>query len=125
MVTVRVSLSPSSKGPSMSDPVTPDAPDAALPPSLRLLKWLVILLTLSMIGAVITVVWLLVTRMPSALVQTAPTLPETLQLPAGKTAAAVTFGTGWTAVVTTDDHVLIFGKDGSLRQDIAISPTGP
>lgn len=109
----------------MSDPVTPDAPDAALPPSLRLLKWLVILLTLSMIGAVITVVWLLVTRMPSTLAGTAPQLPATLQLPDGKSASAVTFGTGWTAVVTTDDHILIFGKDGTLRQTVAISPTGP
>jgi hypothetical protein len=125
MVTVRVSLSPSSKGPSMSDPVTSDAPDAALPPSLRLLKWLVILLTLSMIGAVITVVWLLVTRMPSALVQTTPQVPEAVKLPEGKTAAAVTFGKGWTAVVTTDDRILIFGKDGSLRQDVTISPAGP
>jgi Flp pilus assembly protein protease CpaA len=110
---------------STSDPVTPDAPDAALPPSLRLLKWLVILLTLSMIGAVITVVWLLVTRMPQALTPPTPAVPEALQLPEGKSAAAVTFGKGWTAVVTTDDHILIFGKDGSLRQDIAISPTGP
>jgi Flp pilus assembly protein protease CpaA len=111
--------------PVSSDPVTPDAPDAALPPSLRLLKWLVILLTLSMIGAVITVVWLLVTRMPQVIAGTAPQVPEALQLPEGKTAAAVTFGTGWTAVVTTDDHILIFGKDGKLRQDVVISPTGP
>jgi Flp pilus assembly protein protease CpaA len=109
----------------MSDSVTPDAPDAALPPSLRLLKWLVILLTLTMIGGVITVVWLLVTRMPEALRSGAPQVPAELTLPEGKTAAAVTFGTGWTAVVTTDDHILIFGKDGKLRQDIAISPAGP
>ena len=109
----------------MSDPVTPDAPDAALPPSLRLLKWLVILLTLSMIGAVITVVWLLVTRMPSTLVGAAPQVPEAVKLPEGKRAAAVTFGHGWTAVVTTDDHILIFGQDGRLRQDITISPPGP
>jgi Flp pilus assembly protein protease CpaA len=109
----------------MSDPVTPDAPDAALPPSLRLLKWLVILLTLTMIGGVITVVGLLVTRMPEALRSSAPKVPTELTLPEGKTAAAVTFGTGWTAVVTTDDHILVFGKDGKLRQDIAISPAGP
>lgn len=111
---------------STPDPVTPDAPDAALPPSLRLLKWLVILLTLSMIGAVITVVWLLVTRMPSAIGGTAPRLPEAVQLPAGKTASAVTFGKGWFAVVTTDAHILIFGADGTLRQDVTLSPpAGP
>lgn len=111
---------------SMSDPVTPDAPDAALPPSLRLLKWLVILLTLSMIGAVITVVWLLVTRMPSAFGGQPPQVPEAVQLPAGKTATAVTFGQGWTAVVTTDDTILIFGADGKLRQEVTVSPlAGP
>lgn len=109
----------------MSDPVTPDAPDAALPPSLRLLKWLVILLTLSMIGAVITVVWLLVTRMPSTLAGAAPRVPEAVKLPAGTTAEAVTFGKGWTAVVTADDRILIFGTDGTLRQDIAIGTAGP
>jgi Flp pilus assembly protein protease CpaA len=110
----------------MSDPATPDAPDAALPPSLRLLKWLVILLTLSMIGGVITVVGLIVTRMPTTLGASAPQVPADVALPEGKTAAAVTFGQGWTAVVTTDDHILVFGSDGKLRQDITLSPTtGP
>ena len=73
-----------------------------------------------MIGGVITVVWLLVTRIPTALHGAAPVVPADLSLPDGKTAAAVTFGTGWIAVVTTDDHILIFGKDGTLRQDVAI-----
>ncbi|RYI02572.1 MAG: hypothetical protein EON48_16535 [Acetobacteraceae bacterium] len=103
-----------------------DASAAALPPSLRLLKWLVILLTLSMIGAVITVVWLLVTRMPSTLDEATPLVPEDVRLPAGKAAAAVTFGRTWIAVVTTDDHILIFGKDGTLRQDVLVEPVpGP
>jgi len=109
----------------MSDPAPPavmsEASDAALPPSLRLLKWLVILLTLSMIGGVITVVWLLVTRMPSALATTSPEVPANLLLPEGAKAAAVTFGQGWIAVVTTDDRILVFGSDGTLRQDIELS----
>lgn len=105
----------------MSDPATPDVSDTVLPPSLRLLKGLVILLTLTMIGAVITVVWLLVTRMPASFAAPAPTLPEAVALPAGRKAAAVTFGQGWIAVVTTDDHILIFGADGTLRQEIALS----
>lgn len=110
----------------MSDPATPDAPDAALPPSLRLLKWLVILLTLSMIGGVITVVWLIVTRMPATFPTPAPTVPEAVTLPVGRKAAAVTFGKGWIAVVTTDEHILIFGTDGTLRQEVTISPaSGP
>lgn len=104
----------------MSDPT--DAPDPALPPSLRFLKWLVILLTLTMIGGVITVVGLLVTRMPQAFSAPAPSMPEGFTLPAGVEAEAVTFGTGWIAVVTTDDRILIFGRDGQLRQDVPISP---
>lgn len=118
----------------MSDPappaIAPDASAATLPPSLRLLKWLVILLTLSMIGGVITVVWLIVTRMPATFAPQTPALPPALPaavaLPEGRKAAAVTFGQGWFAVVTTDDHILIFGADGKLRQEITISPTpGP
>jgi Flp pilus assembly protein protease CpaA len=105
----------------MSDPVTPDAPDPVLPPSLRLLKWLVIVLTLTMIGGVITVVGLIVTRMPQAFSAGAPMLPEDLILPAGAKPAAVTFGAGWVAVVTTDDRLLVFGPDGTLRQEVAIA----
>jgi hypothetical protein len=104
----------------MSDPT--DAPDPTLPPSLRFLKWLVIVLTLTMIGGVITVVGLLVTRMPQAFQAPAPSLPEGFTLPAGTEAEAVTFGKGWIAVVTTDDRILIFGGDGRLRQDVAITP---
>jgi Family of unknown function (DUF6476) len=103
----------------MSDPN--DAPDPALPPSLRFLKGLVILLTLTMIIGVITVVAVLVTRMPQAF-SVAPTVPKGLALPAGAKAEAVTFGKGWTAVVTSDDRILIFGKDGALRQEVALTP---
>jgi Flp pilus assembly protein protease CpaA len=83
----------------------------------------VIILTLTMIGGVITVVALIVTRMPQALAPQAPKLPDTLILPEGSDAAAVTFGRGWIAVVTTEDRLLIFGTDGTLRQDIAIATT--
>jgi Flp pilus assembly protein protease CpaA len=106
----------------MSDPTTPDAPDAALPPSLRLLKWLVIVLTLTMIGGVITVVGLLVTRMPQAFSTVGPRLPDGFALPEGAEARAVTFGEGWIAVVTGDDRILIFRSDGSLRQEVLLSP---
>jgi hypothetical protein len=115
----------------MSEPAPHDAPDIAdttgpLPPSLRLLKWLVIVLTLTMIGGVITVVGLIVTRMPQAFTTRAPTLPAALTLPQGKKAAAITFGTGWIAVVTTDQHILVFDKDGVLQQDVPVRPeAGP
>ena len=94
----------------------------ALPPSLRLLKWLVIVLTLTMIGGVITVVALLVTRMPQAFVVPALEMPEGLVLPEGTTASAVTFGTGWIAIVTRDDRILIYSADGTLRQEVDIRP---
>lgn len=106
----------------MSDPTTPDTPEPVLPPSLRLLKWLVVALTLTMIGGVITVVGLLVTRMPQAFGTVGPELPDGFTLPAGAKAVAVTFGEGWIAVVTSDDRILIFNEDGTLRQDVAFLP---
>lgn len=98
-----------------------DAPEGeALPPGLRFLKWLVIVLTLTMIGGVITVVAVIVTRMPQA--TRGPVLPDALLMPDGATAAAVTAGQGWFAVVTTDDRILIFGANGQLRQEVAVTP---
>ena len=106
----------------MPEPALPDTPETeVLPPSLRLLKWLVIVLTLTMIGGVITVVGLIVTRMPQAFVAPAPMLPDGFALPRGTEAAAVTFGTGWVAVVTTDNRILIFGRDGTFRQEVPLA----
>lgn len=97
--------------------------ETALPPSLRLLKGLVIFLTLTMIVAVITVVALLVTRMPSAIRATPSVpLPAQITLPDGSKPSAFTQGSTWFAVVTTDDHILIYNRDGSLRQNIAVTP---
>jgi Flp pilus assembly protein protease CpaA len=84
-----------------------------------LLKALVIVLTLTMIGGVITVVALIVTRMPTAF-QARPSVPDALQMPAGAVAQAVTFGTGWIGVVTTDGRMLVFSADGTLRQEVKI-----
>ena len=92
-----------------------------LPPSLRFLKTLVTVLTATMILGVITVVAVLVTRLQQ--VSPAPGLPAGLTLPAGTKAQAVTMGTGWIAVVTTTDHILIFSTDGALLQDIPIVMT--
>lgn len=97
---------------------TPDG-EPELPPSLRFLKGLVITLMITMIVGVITVVGLLVTRMPNANVQ-APILPETLRLPEGLTAEAVTFGKGWIAVVTTSQEIVILDAEGRLVQRIAV-----
>jgi hypothetical protein len=102
-----------------------DAPDSeiVLPPSLRLLKALVIVLTLTMIGGVITVVALIVTRMPTAF-QSSPEVPAALKLPDGVKAEAVTFGKGWVAVVTSDRRILIFSEEGRLLQDVAVELPG-
>lgn len=99
--------------------MTTDPDETRLPPSLRLLKALVIVLLLTMIGGVLVMVWLFVTRLPSG--PTPPRLPAELHLPAGETAEAVTFGTGWTAVVTRSGRLLIYGSDGALRQEVEIT----
>lgn len=87
-----------------------------------MLKWLVIVLTLTMIGGVITVVALIVTRMPTAVVAATPALPEKITLPDGIRPTAVTFGTGWVAVVTNDERIMIYRPDGTLRQEIRLAP---
>ena len=94
-----------------------------LPLSLRLLRALVMVLMVVMIGGVITVVWLLVTRLPGGQGSLPPVLPATLSLPAGAKALAVTFGPGWVAVVTDQNHILIFDAQGGLQQDLPILPT--
>ena len=94
--------------------------DGRLPPSLRWLKALVFILTLTTIGGVITVVAVIVTRMPAAL-KPPPALPERLVLPEGARAAAFTQGPDWLAVVTADGRILIFAPDGTFRQEVRIS----
>lgn len=78
---------------------------------------------LTMIGGVIAVVALLVTRMPAAISPTPP-VPDQLVLPGGAEPAAVTQGGDWFAVVTTDGRILIFNHDGTLRQEVDVAPAG-
>lgn len=75
---------------------------------------------ITMIVGVITVVGLLVTRMPDGNAPIA--LPASLALPQGARPLAITQGPGWIGVVTQDSRLLIFRQDGSLRQEIAIAP---
>ena len=70
-----------------------------------------------MIVGVITVVGLLVTRMPDI---SPLATPDQLALPDGARAAAVTMGRDFIAVVTEDDRILIFGRDGALRQEVDV-----
>lgn len=87
---------------------------------LRFLQGLVVVLTLSLIVGLITVVAVIVTRFPRPHTVTAP-LPDSITLPAGVTARAVTQGTDWYAIVTGDDRILIFDRrSGALRQTVDI-----
>lgn len=87
-------------------------------PGLGFLKALVTILTVVLIGGLITVIWLLVTHVPQMAAQT-PALPPAIQLD-GAVPTAVTLGRGWTAVVTEDGRILIFNDDGTLRQTVAV-----
>jgi hypothetical protein len=93
---------------------TDDAPPIPLPPSLRLLRGLVIVLTAVMIAGVISVVALLVIRLPAATV----TVPPALPLPEGARAQAVTQGPGWWAVVTEDGRILLYDGGGAPLREI-------
>lgn len=80
-----------------------------------------------MIIGVITVVAVLVTRMPKALQPQLP-LPDQIMLPDGARALAFTQAQTWYGVVTTDNRILIYNREtGALVQDIQINPaaTGP
>ena len=67
---------------------------------LRRLRRLVTALTITLILGVITIVVLLVIRLSG--MTPPPALPETVALPAGEEATAMTRGEGWVAVVTID-----------------------
>ena len=79
-----------------------------------------ILLTLTMIVGVITIVGVIVTRMPQAM-QRPPALPDSITLPDGTRATAFTQGSDWYAVVTAQDQILIFDRvTGALRQTVTL-----
>jgi hypothetical protein len=101
------------------------ADTAALPASLRLLKGLVIALLAVMILGIGTITVVLIIRLTAPASPDAPNaaarLPANISLPANSRAAAVTFGEGWIAVVTSDNRILIYdAESGALRQAIAI-----
>lgn len=74
-------------------------------------------LTLTLILGVITIVGLLVTRLP---LTQATGFAENLALPAGAEPQAITRGEGWFAVVTRDGRILIFDAAGKLTQEVQI-----
>lgn len=103
----------------MDDPVELDPREAA---GLRFLRRLVTVLTVVMIGGLLVLITLFVTRFPTA--APAPVsfdLPEALALPEGVTPLAFTRGPDWVAI-TTEEAVLIYdAATGALRQRVDIT----
>lgn len=92
-----------------------------LPPNLRFLRGLVMVLTATMIGGLLVVIFLLATRLPGA--NAALALPPDITLPDGTKPLAYTAGPGWVAVVTAGNDILIYDTgSGALRQTLHINP---
>ncbi len=91
--------------------------------NLRFLRVLVTALTTTMILGLLTIVTLLVIRFGSP--EPTLALPESIALPAGARAIAVTRGPSWLAVVTSDGRILIYSEDGAqLLRDIEVGALG-
>ncbi len=87
------------------------------PTKIRLLRRLVLTLTVVMIIGITVITVLLTAR----LLQSEPTLPDYIKLPNGVSATNFTIGSDWLGVVTSDDRLLIFDRDtGKLRQSLTI-----
>ena len=94
-----------------------ETPEPVEPANLRFLRQLITVLTVVMIGGLVVVVGLLVTRFCSA----GPEMPESIELPDGSEATAFTRGDNWYAVVTKNNQILIFDAlTGQLKQTIDV-----
>jgi hypothetical protein len=102
----------------MSDPSTPELPE---PPQLRFLRLLVTTLTVVMIGGLLVVIGLLVTRLNADDVP----LPAEITLPDGSSPDAVTFGATWIAVVSGDRILILDRETGQIRQEIDVQISKP
>jgi len=91
--------------------------DTALPPQLMFLKRLVTALGVVMIAGFLVLIAALVIRLNADPLP----LPDRITLPEGVTAVAFTQGTDWFAVVTSDNHILIYDRATSaLQQTVTI-----
>ncbi|MWB77758.1 hypothetical protein GLS40_06960 [Pseudooceanicola sp. 216_PA32_1] len=87
------------------------------PANLRFLRRLVTGLTAVMMAGVLLIIVLIVIRFRDA----GPVLPDSIDLPDGAQAVAVTAAEGWYAVVTDDNRILIFDRvTGQLRQTVVV-----
>jgi len=96
------------------------APDGGEAQGLGLLRNLVTALLAVMICGFLVLIALFVIRFPAP--AAGPDLPDTIALPAGQSAVALTHGQGWYAVVTDADEILIFDAGtGRLRQRVQVT----
>ena len=75
-----------------------------------------------MIGGVLVMILIFVTRFygPGRVVY--PDLPDSIALPDATTPEAVTFGKDWVGIVTTDNRILIYdAQTGELRQTFTLN----
>jgi len=90
--------------------------------TVRYLRLLVTVLTVTMVVGFIIIVVLFVIRFSDAFGSDAAdtfALPVGITLPEGTSATAFTQGKLWYAIVTDDDRILIFDRQsGALRQSI-------
>ena len=98
----------------MSDPDQTDLKT----PQLTFLRRLVTILTLTMIGGIITLVTLIFMRFQDEPVSLG--FPESIMLPDGSTPLAFTRGEDWYAVVTNEKQILIYDLNGVLFQTINV-----
>lgn len=84
-------------------------------PELRLLRVLVVGLSLVMGLGMIAIVALLWVRLGQPAL---PELPGNIALPEGATAAAVTFARDFTVVVTEAGEVLLYDRTGALTRSV-------
>lgn len=96
-----------------------DIEEPAEPQNLRLLRRLVTVLTIVMIVGFIIMITALVIRLQRPAAPTLGGLPPEITLPGGAAPLAFTKGPDWIAI-TTQDQILIYAPDGSLRQTVDI-----
>ncbi len=63
--------------------------------------------------AIVAILWLRLGAAPL------PTLPDTITLPQGATAEAVTFARNWIVVVTQNGEILLYDQAGTLRDQLS------
>jgi hypothetical protein len=96
----------------------PDEPEQNVP-HLTFLRRLVTILTLTMIVGIIALVTLIFIRFQDEATPVA--LPDSIMLPDGKRPVAFTQTHKWYAIVTDDNHIMVFDRAGALLQTIKVS----